>query len=398
MKKGIMKRVLAIVAAVALLACAAPVMAEEAPAEGGTIMWLSNLTAGAQYDSAVAYLTELCNALGYKFTVVYGDGFNDAAGNLQAVKNGMTNDVVGLIASQDGGLQAIMEEYPDLYVAGYNTDMNSVFGEGGENAAVLENDHFLGTIADGHIDGADTAKSYFDTCVEKGFKKVALVNFPGFAYPNLEVAAAAFKGMVEEYNATAADEDKIEIVGDVTTLMFTPLEDSWFLDGDNGNVDAIMGFCAGIQFIYPPLVSAIGNGMCNPAMKLVTSGFDTDASIIGAICDSEDRIISSVTVSPAEDPAYALVLLDNAITGNQYDDFAADRVDSFIYTIDTDAKSADVMSKSLLGTGDAALAQIPVDMVVNELCRRNNPDATYAHLQEVFHDASLLDPAVLADK
>lgn len=391
MKKAF-RRVLAIVAAITLFACAAPVMAEEAAPEGGTIMWLSNLTAGAQYEAAVNYMTDICEALGYKFTVVYGDGFNDAAGNLQAVKNGMTNDVVGLVATQDGGLASIMEEYPDLYVAGYNTDMNSVFGEGGENAAVLENDHFLGTIADGHIDGADTAKSYFDTCIAKGFHKVALVNFPGFAYPNLEVAAQAFKSMVEEYNATAADEDKIEIVGDVTTLMFTPLEDSWFLDGDNGNVDAIMGFCAGIQFIYPVLVTAIGNGMCNPAMKLVTSGFDTDAGIVGSIGDSEDRIITSVTVSPAEDPAYALVLLDNAISGNQYDDFEVQRIDAFEYIIDSNADIDAVMTKAMMGTTQSADAQIPVDMVVNELCKRNNPDATFAQLQEVFHDASLLGP------
>ena len=131
---------------------------------------------------------------------------------------------------------------------------------------------------------------------------------------------------------------------------------------------------------------------------MVSGGFDADASIVDSIGDSEDKIIASLSISPAEDPAYALVLLDNAITGNQYDDFAAERVDSFIYTIDTDAKIADVMSKSLLGTGDPAMAQIPVDMVVNELCRRNNPDATFAQLQEVFHDASLLDPATLADK
>ena len=35
MKKGFMKRVLAITACIFLFACAAPVMAEEAPAEGG---------------------------------------------------------------------------------------------------------------------------------------------------------------------------------------------------------------------------------------------------------------------------------------------------------------------------------------------------------------------------
>ena len=41
--------------------------------------------------------------------------------------------------------------------------------------------------------------------------------------------------------------------------------------------------------------------------------------------------------------------------------------------------------------------QKSVDMVVNELCKRNNPDATFAQLQEVFHDASLLGPDALAE-
>ena len=98
----------------------------------GTIMWLSNLTSGAQYDAAVAYLTAICDALGYEFTVIYGDAFNDASGNLLAVQNAMSDDVVGLIVSQDGGIGAIMEEFPELWVAGYNTDMRSVYG-GGEN-------------------------------------------------------------------------------------------------------------------------------------------------------------------------------------------------------------------------------------------------------------------------
>ena len=51
----------------------------------------------------------------------------------------------------------------------------------------------------------------------------------------------------------------------------------------------------------------------------------------------------------------------------------------------------------MLGTADVSMAQIPVEMVVNDLCRRNNPDATYAHLQEVFHDDTLLGPDALAN-
>lgn len=394
--KKTFKRVLAVVASLALLATAAPVMAEEAPVEGGTILWLSNLQSGAQYDSTVNYLTAICEGLGYDFQVVYGDGFNDAAGNLQQIKNAMTDDVKGIIATQDGGLNAIMEEYPELYVVGYNTDMNSVFG-GGENAACLENDHFLGTIADGHIDGADSAKTYFEVCLEKGYRKVAVVNFPGFAYPNLDVAANAFAAMVEEYNATAADDDKFELVGETTTLMFQPLEDSWFLEDGHADLDAIIGLCAGIQFIYPTLVTAIVNGSCSPATKLITSGFESDDEIVEAIGDSEEKIISAVTISPAEDPAYSMVLLDNAITGNQFDDFEVTRVDAFEYIIDSDADIENVMTKSMCGTGDVALAQIPVDVVVNELCKRNNPEATFAQLQEIFHDAAVISVDALAE-
>jgi len=72
---------------------------EESAASGGTIMWLSNLTSGVQYETTINYLTAICKELGYDFTVVYGDSFNDAAGNLQPVKNGMRSDVVGLITS-----------------------------------------------------------------------------------------------------------------------------------------------------------------------------------------------------------------------------------------------------------------------------------------------------------
>ena len=69
-----------------------------------------------------------------------------------------------------------------------------------------------------------------------------------------------------------------------------------------------------------------------------------------------------------------------------------ERIDAFEYIIDSDADIEAVMSKSLLGKPDASLAQIPVDMVVNELCKKNNPEATYEQLKAVFHDASLLGP------
>ena len=86
------------------------------------------------------------------------------------------------------------------------------------------------------------------------------------------------------------------------------------------------------------------------------------------------------------------MLLDNAITGNQFDDFEVERIDAFEYIIDSNEDIDAVMANSLMGSPDASLAQIPVDMVVNELCKRNNPDATFEQLQAVFHDDTLLGP------
>ena len=347
----------------------------------GTILWLSNLQSGAQYDGAVNYLEALCAALGYEFDVVYGDPMNDAANNLLAVQNAMTDDVVGLITSQDGGLQSIMEEYPDLWVVGYNTDMRSVYTTDGANAAVASNEKFLGTMADGYGNGFDLGSLIAQDVIANGYKKVSIVNFPVFAYPNLTEADAGFRAAIEEHNKTASE--PIEIIGETTTLMFAPLEDSWFLEEGRNDLDAIVGLCAGVQFIYPTMVSAMANGTCSADTKLITSGFETDPDIIADIGNR----ITWLMISPMEAPAYSLILLDNAITGNMPSDFVAQCVDSAPYTIDSAEDINNVMTKTLLGTGDPTLAHISVDEVV-AMCGRNNPSLTWAELVATFQAIS----------
>lgn len=323
--------------------------------------------------------------MGYKFTIVYGDGFNDAAGNLTAVQNGMTNDVVGIIASQDGGIAAIMEQYPNVYVAGYNSDMTSVFSEGGANASVLSNDHFLGTICDGFADGANMGHQYFEVVKEKGWKKISAINFPGYAFPNQIAAVEAFKADLDTYNATAAEADQITLVGEPLTLEFQPLADSYFLEDGMDDLDGIVAFCAGILFVYPTLVTAKMNGFARMDTQMITGGFDNNADIVADIGDVEDgKTIGWICVAPAEDPAYALVLLDNAISGNQFPDFVMERVDSASYVIDSTEDINNAMTKSLLGTGKVEYAQISVDDVL-QLTVRFNPDATYQGLKDIFH-------------
>lgn len=352
----------------------------------GTIMWLSNLTSGAQYDSNVNYMTALCDALGYKFTVVYGDSFNDAANNLLAVQNGMTDDVVGLIASQDGGLAAIMEEYPDLWVAGYNTDMRSVYSEGGENAACLQNPKFLGTIADGYGNGFFLGKLLAQQTIDAGYKKVAIINFPVFAYPNLTEADAGYRAAIEEYNKTA--DQPIEIVGETTTLMFEPLPDQWFLEEGHGDLDAIIGLLAGVLFVYPTMVSAITNGTCSADTKLLTSGFETDPDIIADI--GENGRISSLLVSCAENPAYGLIMIDNAITGNVAAGSNNACIDSAPYLIDSAEDINNVMTRSMMGTGNVTDAHLSVEEVV-ALCGRTNPNLTWEEIVAAFQAISVDD-------
>lgn len=381
-----MKKILSLILALAL--CLSMVGA--ASAEGGTIMWLSNLSSGIQYETTRDYLTAICENLGYKFTIVYGDMFNDAAGNLTAVSNGMTTDVVGLIASQDGGIGAIMEQYPELYVAGYNTDMTSVLTAGGANEAVLSNPKFLGTICDGFQDGADMGHQYFEVVKEKGWQKVSVVNFPGYAYPNQIAAVSAFMADVEAYNATA--ENKITVVSDPLTLEFQPLADSYFLENGHDDLDAIVAFCAGIDFVYPTMVTAKLNGFCDMRTQIITGGFNNNADIVADI--GEDKNIAWICISPSEDPAYAMVLLDNAISGKQFADFAVERIDSKPYVIDSVADINAAMTVGMMGTGDVTKAQVSVDDVLN-LCVRFNAEATYAGLKELFASEQVTVDALL---
>ena len=350
----------------------------------GTIMWLAHLSSGAAYDAFVNYMTACCEALGYEFLVVYADPMNDAAGNLLAVQNNMSDDVVGLLASQDGGLQAIMEEYPELYVVGFNSDMRSAFDEGGANHGVMEMDHFLGAIYDGFVKGYESGELYANYVIEQGYKKISILDFPAFAYPSKLEEYESFMKVIDEYNKTASE--PIEVIGEKTTLMFAPLEDSWFLEEGRDDLDAIVAFLAGQQFVYPTMISAIANGTCSPDTKLVTGGFESDPDLVADV--GEDKVVVRLQITPAENPAYGLILIDNAITGNMPADFEVKPIAGAPYIIDSTEDVNNVINKTMYGDADPAKAHLTVDEIV-ALCGRNNPDLTFAELVEIFQTISV---------
>ncbi|MBQ6123076.1 MAG: sugar ABC transporter substrate-binding protein [Clostridia bacterium] len=371
----------------ALLLCAAVVPAS---AEGkGKILYLSNLNSGAQYEFYVAYLNMMAEQLGYTVEIVYGDGFNDPAGNLKNVKNAYTSDVVGLISCMDGGLINIMEEYPDLWVVGFFSDFDNVFNAGGTSEGVLLKDHFLGLMGDNYISGTAVGEAYAEEVIARGYKKVATCIFPVYAYPKHTEADAAFRAYIENYNATAAE--PIEIVGEATVLNFTPLETNYFFEDGNDDLDCIVGFCAGTTFVYPTVVEAKAMGICKDDMQIITGGFDNDPDLM-ADC-GDDKNIVRLTTAALESIIWPMAMIDAAISGNMYKDYpGVERMDSGIMTINSTEKFEAVINNSPMGaTNDAdrlGKAQASWDDM-KDYFTSVNPDASYKALTEYCQSFSV---------
>ena len=356
-------------------------------AKGGKILFLSNLSSGAYYDYYVAFYEKACEDLGYDFQVVYGDGFNDPDGNLKAIRNAYTSDVVGIIACQDGGISSILEEYPDVYVATLNSDMDAVFNEDGTSHSALSSDHFLGTMGDGYISGEELGKDYAQEVIDKGYKKVATIIFPVYAYPKHTAANAAFRAAIEEYNATASE--PIEIIGDETVLEFKPLGSDYFMEADHQDLDCIAAFCAGTQFVYPTVLEAKSNGSCAAKTKIITNGFEAEEGLFADSGDEEGMTIGAVTIANPEAAVWPLVMIDNAVQGVQFKDYAGpERLDSGVITMDTTEEFQAMKNNSPLWDADLSKLSVSWDEMKNYF-GRYNADATYADLNQMVSSVSI---------
>ena len=343
----------------------------------GKILYLSNLNSGAQYEFYVAYLNMMAKELGYTVEIVYGDSFNDPAGNLKNVKNAYTSDVVGLISCMDGGLINIMEEYPDMWVVGFFSDYDNVFNPGGTSEGILKKDHFLGLMGDNYISGVALGEAYAQEVIDRGYKRVSTCIFPVYAYPKHTVADKAFRDYIEKYNETAAE--KIELVGDATVLNFTPLETNYFFEDGHDNLDCIVGFCAGTTFVYPTVVEAKAMGICKDDMQIITGGFDNDPDLM-ADC-GDDKTIVYLSISTVESVLWPVAMLDAALSGTMYPDFTGPEIiNPGLCVINSTEEFEAMANNSPIGlTVDINKAQVQWDDM-KDLFISVNPDATYAGL------------------
>ena len=379
-----LKKLILVTLVGALLLCSMSVgMAEAA---NGSIMFLSTVSSGPTYDALMCILEGMGDALGYDIKVAYGDPFNDPAGNLTAVRNAMTDDVKALIMMQDGGVQNIMDEYPELYVVGYTTTMNSVYTADGASAAAASNERFLGTVAGDCVDAGEIGQMFAEKVISNGYRKVSTMVFPVYAYPEMAEKDAAFRATIEAYNETAADEDKIEIVGDAHVLEFSPLDDSYFMESDHADLDCIAAFCDP-GFVYSTMVNARDMGLISSDTTLFTVGYLADENFQSDI-GGEGTVQMIYTAAP-ESILYCMAMVDNAINGLVYPDYtASEAVDSPLYIIDSAEDIENVATKSVLGVPEFANCGVTVEQFENVLLRFN-AEATYAGLLALMESEAM---------
>ena len=379
-----LKKLILVTLVGALLLCSMSVgMAEAA---NGSIMFLSSVSSGPTYDALMCILEGMGDALGYDIKVAYGDSFNDPAGNLTAVRNAMTDDVKALIMMQDGGVQNILDEYPELYVVGYTTTMNSVYTEDGASAAAADNERFLGTVAGDRVEAGEIGQMFAEKVIADGYRKVSTMIFPVYAYPEMAEKDAAFRATIEAYNETAADEDKIEIVGDAHVLEFSPLDDSYFMESDHADLDCIAAFCDP-GFVYSAMINARDMGLISSDTKLFAVGYLADENFQNDI-GGEGTVQMIYTAAP-ESILYCMALIDNAVNGLSYPDHtASEAVDSPLYIIDSAEDIENVATKSVLGVPEFSNCSVTAEQFENVLLRFN-AEATYADLMALMESDAM---------
>ena len=381
--RNLKKRMIAATSAMLMLC---PTTTCMAASENGSIMLLSNVSSGPTYDALTTILNGMGSELGYDIKVAYGDSFNDPAGNLSAVKNAMTDDVKAVIMMQDGGVQNIMDEYPDLYVAGYTTAMDSVYTNDGASVAVRDNDHFLGTVAGDYVDAGKIGEMFAEKVIENGYHKVGTMIFPVYAYPEMAEMDAAFRSTIDSYNETVGEDEKIEVVGDAHVLEFSPLDESYFMEEDHSDLDCIAAFCDP-GFVYSAMINARDMGLISDSTKLFAVGYLDDENFQADI-GGEGTVQMIYTASP-ESITYCLAMIDNALNGLKYtDQDKYEEVDSPLYIIDSVEDIENVSTKSLLGVADFANCGVTVDQMKNVLLRFNE-NATYNDLMDLMNSDSM---------
>ncbi len=335
---------------------------------------------GPAVTATKTFLAGVADELNCEFTYVTLSQTDEAA-NKTAVQNMISQGCNGLILTMDLGISSILTECKKagVYVAGYLSDYESTLD------SIKDNENFVGTVVDGAYRGTAWGEHIAQRVIDEGYTNIGMIKFPAYAFPHQNEMDAAFRAKIAEYNETAATEDKITVQATTTELAFSPLEASYF--SSNPDLDAIFAMCAGVDFVYPTMVSA---GKTN--IKLYTAGFTNSETTLADF--GEGKCIQELVFSNVEAVAYPLVMLVNKITGNEFSDnpAQAERVDSSQIIIENTEDLNLVKTKSLYWTNkmeDSFLSAADVKALLAE------NGGTYAKLVEAVQSMAIDDLAAL---
>ena len=371
-----MKKLIALVLTLCLCVGFAAIAGAQGELSGLKIGVLHYKETGEDVEALLAFLDALKAETGLDYTFVCGSSYDEQT-NLTQAQNLISSGCNGIVMCMDSAMTSVMEEceLAEVYVAGYLCDFETSFD------AIKDNPYFLGTICDGEYNNASIGAQAAELALEDGVKNIGIVTFPLRYYPHKAEAIAEFQARIDEYNATAADADKITVF-ETQELSFEPLDPTYF--ATYPQVDAI--FALASSFVYPVMVSENRTDV-----KLYSTGFESEESIQDA---TRQGIMRMQTFANTEAVVYPISLLVNAIQGNTYPDQpATERVDTSVVFV-TNAEEMDaVLTKSFYLTADMEDFFYTMDEIRNMIISIN-PDATYATLTAKLHSMDM--EAILA--
>ena len=383
MKKKVLSLFLALIMVVSLAAVgSANAFADDVKTVHHKIGIAHYTDAGKAVDAMRAFLDGISGPMNLEYVYATLSTYDEAT-NLTAIQNLIASGCEGILMSADMGTPAILEECEsaDVYLAGFLCDYNQSFWTANEE--VFGNEYFLGTVCDGCADIGFYAEDVAAKVIENGYKHVGVVIFPEYAYPNQAACSRVFREKIDEFNATAADADKIEVYDD-QVLNFAPLEATYF--SNYPEMDCLFSIAAGAGFVYPVMVASNKTNI-----PLYCSGFEgtEDCDNFGS---SGNGCFKSVFCSTPEAIVYPLCLMVDKLNGTTYADLPekAERVDCSVLEILSDEDMAKVKAGALYYSADFADAFLTGEDVVN-LCASYNADATYANLVDVINHMSVAD-------
>ena len=340
--------------------------------------------AGKGVEAIKAFLDGIADDVECEFVYTTLSTYDEAT-NKTKIQELISAGCEGILMSADMGTKAILEECKSagVYLGGFLCDFNlSKFTTYDD---VFTNEYFVGSVNDGELDKAPWGEQIADQVIQGGYKNIGVIKFPAYAYPLQADIDNAFRAKIAEYNATAADADKINLL-DTIELNFTALDDTYLTE--NQNLDAIFSIAAGASNVYPVLVAA---GRTD--IKLFTTGFEgTDDS--DNFRSSGNGCYQSVLFSQPEALVYSLCQVIDKINGVSYSDAPAspEVVSSSNVAVNSDEDMNVIKEKSMYYTADFSKSLL-TGTDVAMLCKTYNPDATYAKLCEVVQQMGVEDLA-----